>query len=620
MQKCLVLLVCLLFTPFAMAASNVADTPHNLSVSGKGQFRSNTEDRICIFCHISHTASPDAPIWNRRSNGYTSYKSSSTDAATGKPMGSSALCLSCHDGTIALGDMLSNNRGRGRDNDLRNSFLRGRSNLGTDLSNDHPVSIVYDASLQLTDPDLVNPASVVLPLEQGEIQCISCHDPHSDRIPPFLQKTTMNGELCTSCHLYSGRGWDWASSSHAASNARPRGANPWPERKPQWAGQNVSENACMNCHAPHNAASPARLVKDLEEETCYRCHDGSVAQTNIRADMRKFYRHGVEQTPNIDHDSARLERPLSMQLHVECEDCHNPHASRTGPPLISFDPSNPMGSDRSRAPFVNGSLLGVTGITSGGSSIPEAEYEYEVCFKCHGVPGKNACGNRRCQTATGYNMVRQDGVYNLREKFDPGNPTLISYHPVVANEPSNNSEVLSLRKDIPLNQVSSQIYCSDCHSSDTSPAAGGVGSAGPHGSRYESMLALRYEFDPQSSFNSFSGNLCLKCHDAGSLYNDESFPHRKHVLEENASCINCHDPHGSARYPHLINFLTSSNVAGRTFTITGTGSYNEPSWFDKGRYSGTCYLNCHGTVHDGTEYGTAIAPPDSGTPPNGITN
>jgi hypothetical protein len=171
-----------------------------------------------------------------------------------------------------------------------------------------------------------------------------------------------------------------------------------------------------------------------------------------------------------------------------------------------------------------------------------------------------------------------------------------------------------------LNQITSRIYCSDCHSGDTSPASGGVGSAGPHGSRFEGILALQYEFDPQSNFNRVSGSLCLKCHDAGSLYGNDSFPHRLHVLDNNTSCINCHDPHGSAVYPHLINFLTTSNVSGRTLEITGTATHSEPTWEDNGRYSGTCYLNCHGTVHDGTSYGAMFDGTDLGTVPGGTGN
>jgi hypothetical protein len=327
-----------------------------------------------------------------------------------------------------------------------------------------------------------------------------------------------------------------------------------------------------------------------------------MTRKNIRADKQKFFRHPVEQVSGKNHNTSKREDPRTMSFHVECEDCHNPHASYSDAPLVSFNPNNPLDPNHATPPFVNGSLVGVSGIDINGTFKLEAEYEYEVCLKCHGVPGKNACNTRRCSTATTYNMVRQDETYNLRDKFDPGNPTLISYHPIETNNPNNNDEVPSLRNDIPLDQTTSHIYCSDCHSSDVSPAAGGVGPRGVHGSRFEGILALRYELDAQSSFNTVSGGLCFKCHDAGSLFANESFPHRQHVVDNNTSCINCHDPHGSTLYPHLINFLTRSDSAGRRLEITGTGIYSDPTWIDNGRYSGTCYLSCHGTIHDGTEY------------------
>lgn len=603
MRKFLTLLACVLIAPSAMAVGGIKDTAHNLSISGKGEFKSSTEDRICIFCHTSHSGSGDAPMWNRRSKGYNNYESSTSKAVAGKQGGSSALCLSCHDGTIALGDMISGKRGQGKKKDeLDETFLRGRSNLGTDLSNDHPVAIIYDTDLSIEDPGLLNPNNIDLPLEDNEIQCTSCHDPHSDRIPPFLNKSTQNGELCISCHQLSGLTWSWSSSSHATSDEEPLSGDPWPERKPAWKGSNVRENACLNCHATHNAATPARLVADVEEKTCYRCHDGTMTSKNIRSESQKFFRHPVEQVSGKSHNPSLLETPMTMAFHVECEDCHNPHASRSDVPLLSFNPGNPLDPQHATPPFVNGSLLGVSGIDINGVFKPEAVYEYEVCFKCHGVPGKSACDNRRCSTATTYNMARLDETYNLRYKFDPGNPSLISYHPVESNNPDNNDEVPSLRKDIPLERYTSLIYCSDCHNSSDSPAAGGVAAGGTHGSRFEGILALRYELDPQSSFNTVSGGLCFKCHDDGNLFSDISFPHRLHVVDNNTSCINCHDPHGSAVYPHLINFLTSSDSSGTPLTITGAGMYSQPTWIDNGQYSGTCYLNCHGTLHDGTDY------------------
>ncbi|WP_316364423.1 cytochrome c3 family protein [Candidatus Thiodiazotropha sp. CDECU1] len=592
------LLFILLVTASNTVHGGVADTLHNLSTSGPGLVKSQTEDRICIFCHTPHASAPDSPLWNRSSSGvYIDYQSSTKDAEAGVMSSSSVLCLSCHDGTIALGNMIN----PGVTNDLGNTFITGRSLVGTDLSDDHPVSIFYNPGLLTTDPDLAHPNNVDLPLRNNELHCSSCHDAHENIHPPFLHKSTLNGELCTTCHLPSGTGWNWTSSSHATSNATPQGTNPWPERKPEWTGLTVQENACMNCHAPHNATTPERLIKDSEEDTCYLCHNGTVSQADILAEQQKFYHHPVEQTPNIDHDSARIENPLTMSLHVECEDCHNPHASFSSPPMISFNPNNPLGGNHSTAPFINGSMAGVTGIDINGGFKPEADYEYEVCFKCHGIPGKSACDTQRCSTANSYNMVRADGIYNIRDKVNSGNPSLVSYHPIEINNPLNNSEVPSLRNDIPLTTISGQIYCNDCHSSNSSPAAGGVDPTGPHGSTYEGILAQAYDFDPVNA-TTLSNDLCFKCHDSGNLYTDQSFPHNEHVINNNLGCINCHDPHGSASSPHLINFLTSSNIAGQVRVITGAGDYVEPTWIDAGVHNGSCWLTCHGEVHNGFDY------------------
>jgi predicted CXXCH cytochrome family protein len=610
------MILLLFFAGEAVAKRSVVDSLHNLSTSGPGAFKSQSIDDVCVFCHSPHTGKRTQGLWNRNSRSFRLYQSSTSDALPSPSQLSSELCLSCHDGTIALGQMLRPPKGRyANNNDLRGAFLSGRGRIGNDMRNHHPVAISYDDSLTERDHQLVNPGLVDLPLPDGALHCISCHDPHASDNPPFLYKTTLNGELCTTCHKQSGQSWEWSTSAHALSDTFGTGANPWKERKAEWKGKTVAENACMNCHMPHNAATGQRLISGVEEQVCFRCHDGTVGKNNIKADSQNFFRHPVEEPATGRHDTEASEDPFSMALHVECEDCHNPHGTRSDAPMISFNPSSPMSTDHTRPPLANGTILGVKGLDINGTLKDEIEFEYELCFKCHGLPGESACGSSRCSTAEIYRMQRQDQVYNLREKVNPGNPSLQSYHPFDANNPANNNEVPSLRSTTPLNSIESRIYCGDCHSGALSPAAGGTASGGPHGSRNDGLLALKYEFNPVNNFSPNQGLLCLKCHDASSLYNNESFPHRQHVLDKGLSCINCHDPHGSTVYPHLLNFLTSVYARGKTLTITGAGGYSEPTWIDNGQYSGTCYLNCHGTEHDGTSYGMSLDGTAFGTVP-----
>ena len=127
-----------------------------ITASGR-DIRASSETHICIFCHTPHSANPAAPHWNRPSSGaiYTPYNSSTSKATIGQPTGSSKLCLSCHDGTVALGMVIS--KAPIQLAGGIHGMPRGRANLGTDLSDDHPISFVYDNALAAINGELNSP-------------------------------------------------------------------------------------------------------------------------------------------------------------------------------------------------------------------------------------------------------------------------------------------------------------------------------------------------------------------------------------------------------------------------------------------------------------------------------
>src|SRR5215472_1749968 len=88
---------------------SIVNTKHNLSISGPGDVRSASEADVCIFCHAPHSASGAGPLWNHQLSvtTYTPYSSPTLKATVGQPTGSSKLCQSCHDGTVALGAVIS---------------------------------------------------------------------------------------------------------------------------------------------------------------------------------------------------------------------------------------------------------------------------------------------------------------------------------------------------------------------------------------------------------------------------------------------------------------------------------------------------------------------------------
>ncbi|MCP4900632.1 MAG: hypothetical protein GY906_27020 [bacterium] len=204
---------------FAQQGS-VVDTVHNLSISGPGAIRSTSEDEVCKFCHIPHTAVVATPLWGHALSNVQRYEVAAVrtdeDRAVYAPQpdGSSRLCLSCHDGTVALGDVA------GEREPIRMAgsqmLVRGRGGyIGTDLSGSHPISFVVpesDISGPGGDRDIgTRPLSAIkddffVKLdEDGKMQCTSCHDPHRDenfrpgKVPHFWVKSTVE-EVCLTCH------------------------------------------------------------------------------------------------------------------------------------------------------------------------------------------------------------------------------------------------------------------------------------------------------------------------------------------------------------------------------------------------------------------------------------
>jgi hypothetical protein len=317
----------------AQRISDVSSSKHNMSASGPGPVRATTESQVCVFCHTPHAAAnePGAPLWNRQLSGatYTPYTSNSIDAddIAATPGGASKLCLSCHDGTLAIGAV---NVANGQANPLialqgtdpdgtmppgagpQTGFTR---DLGVDLSNDHPISFTYDSALALADGELRDPAgeshignrgpgsNPSVPLQNGRLECTSCHDPHirdtgETESIKFLrlnrfQKSTPAGSsfsevadiACLACHDKLGQAW--ADSAHADPTvAEERYKDAAASLREFGLGQRVWEASCLNCHDTHTVQGAKRLLREgtdalgipksggapALEEVCYQCH------------------------------------------------------------------------------------------------------------------------------------------------------------------------------------------------------------------------------------------------------------------------------------------------------------------------------------------------------------
>lgn len=202
-----------------LALADIALTKHNLSSSGSGSVKSSDNPEICVFCHTPHQAikNDNITLWNHNLSNQASYgvyTSPTFDASDGADVGgvdettatATNLCLSCHDGTIAINSLNNASNinptttmsGVDADGTLLDAAT---TNLGTDLTDDHPVNFTYDATLVTADGGLTDPATHTnVKLYSGKVQCASCHDPHSETNGAFLRASMDSSALCTECH------------------------------------------------------------------------------------------------------------------------------------------------------------------------------------------------------------------------------------------------------------------------------------------------------------------------------------------------------------------------------------------------------------------------------------
>lgn len=169
----------------AASSAGIANTRHNLGTTGGTSLGGGATDNhltqgtgeICVFCHTPHASDTSAPVplWNRVlgadangvKGGFSTYDMLNTSTLNGVIAGGagkvgsvSLACLSCHDGSMAM-DNVINQPGSGGynaagapmtnakwtgDRQLSGKMINANgfvSMLGVDLKNDHPVGIQY---------------------------------------------------------------------------------------------------------------------------------------------------------------------------------------------------------------------------------------------------------------------------------------------------------------------------------------------------------------------------------------------------------------------------------------------------------------------------------------------
>jgi len=257
------LLVAVSATGWAQNASkaSILGSPHDLQnddwSATSGGTATGITTNTCFFCHIIHktntnrsgvatteSLAPGYMLWNHQLSSTASYGVYSSDTFTAAlaaggvsaptDLGGSNnitsptvsnLCLSCHDGTIAIASFYEGGFGLPASYSYWNNGHGNSLGMYTgmqidNLAKTHPVHFQYTSALG-TAIGMKAPASLnsvdgagAVPLfgNAGYLECPTCHDPHngstivSGTVYPFARLALQNAENaasggnCTYCH------------------------------------------------------------------------------------------------------------------------------------------------------------------------------------------------------------------------------------------------------------------------------------------------------------------------------------------------------------------------------------------------------------------------------------
>ena len=200
----------LLLVSRSAASGSILGSPHDFTVYNW------SGGQVCIACHNPQSANTSvtvAPQWNHTlsTQSYAVYASSTLKANVGQPGMRSKLCLSCHDGTVAV-DSFGGASG--------SQYIKSANNTGIGLKDDHPIGFIYDTALANLNGSLFDPvaksitigsggatqtgtvASLLL-YDGGQIECSSCHDVHNKYTvgtSGLMKLGSAGSAICKACH------------------------------------------------------------------------------------------------------------------------------------------------------------------------------------------------------------------------------------------------------------------------------------------------------------------------------------------------------------------------------------------------------------------------------------
>ena len=247
--------------------TGLATTPHdftdaaNYTISGtNGEGDPVTTVGLCTFCHTPHKAQHTALLWNHTdtNNTFSWTDNTTTMAGTVLPSftktwnGPTPKCLSCHDGSVAVGDIqwfgegtpsitiIEAGGGTGLDATGKLDATTFQVGVAGNMNGNHPVTVpypgvgthsyngtntgnayvpaewqadptalgvvLYRASDATATASISRVTSAPAAGDNLGVECASCHDPHNKQsVDDYFLRGNLTGNdtdyLCLKCHI-----------------------------------------------------------------------------------------------------------------------------------------------------------------------------------------------------------------------------------------------------------------------------------------------------------------------------------------------------------------------------------------------------------------------------------
>lgn len=474
--------------------------------------------------------------------GNTSVFSASVNKVTKSSGDSSiegALCMSCHDGVTS-------------------------PPLGYTVS--HKIGTAFNKSKHNVDFDLIT-------FKDGSIyrgNCTKCHVPHGSDYVHLLRQQN-NTSLCFICHenatesgKYGGKRNFELSAHGLTSSVGVKSSTPryWPggtgvdstvpAKAPEDAGK------CFNCHAPHGRYDPTtgQYIKSsawagdgtILNRLCFTCHSDDPTRFFGEWNGKTVYSttaHG-DATKNA---KMKLTDNLGVEWGAgECANCHDPHGSKN-PAMLRY-PVNEDGPNKNKLCLQchdKANILQDTGLFDGSEVYTKSK---------HGM---------YAQWLEGFNT---GGVIYNKTTFLPG--VCLNCHNSHGKTTDNSADASKVNKkmlviqDGPGNEI-----CNKCH-------------------EYPDIKANLSGYGGSSMFN-------LSAHKGssrpGALWPGGTYYPEPGTEEIRGKCINCHDPHGTAKrdwYGNIIsiNGATFDEEEEMCYTCHKAGAAGMPAIYDMAQFKG----------------------------------